>query len=128
MRHWNFVVERCERTGKGRGRVPLHDDPPGGEDPGDARQCSPRQIGQVLIRPHNFEIPIRPKAEQVENSHSRFRKIPREELMRRVVIDVTGTRISLTPGRDEASLCLWDAPGSDQAGAGGQGAFSATGF
>jgi len=70
MRHWNFVVERCERTGKGRGRVPLHDDPirsPGGEDPGDARQCSPRQIGQILIRPHNFEIPIRPKAEQVEN-------------------------------------------------------------
>jgi hypothetical protein len=27
MRHWNSVVERCKRTGKGRGRVPLHDDP-----------------------------------------------------------------------------------------------------
>jgi hypothetical protein len=70
MRHWNSVVEGRKRTGKGRGRVPLHDDPigaPGGEDAGDARQCGSRQIGQILVRPHDFEIPIRPQAEQVED-------------------------------------------------------------
>jgi hypothetical protein len=63
MRHGNSVVGLCKSPGKGRGRVPLHDDPiesPGCEDPGDARRCSPRQIGQVLVRPHDFEIPIRP--------------------------------------------------------------------
>ena len=70
MRHRNSVVEGRQCPGKGRGRVALHNDPVGSkgiEDPADTPQRRTRQISQVLVRPHDFEIPIRPEIEQVED-------------------------------------------------------------
>jgi hypothetical protein len=64
------MVEGCKSARKGCGRVSLHDNAIGSmqsEYPGETRQCRPCQIGQILIWPHDLEIPVWVQVEQVED-------------------------------------------------------------
>ena len=69
MRHRDLVIKGGERAGEGRRRVALHDDPlgaPAVEHPGDPRQHRPGQVGEILVRSHDVEVPIRLQLEQFE--------------------------------------------------------------
>ena len=75
MRDRDVVIKGGERPGKGRGCVPLDDDPvgaPGGENPADPRQHRAGQIGEVLIGPHDVEVPVRPQLEEFEKLRQDF--------------------------------------------------------
>ena len=70
MSHRDAVVEGRERPCKGRRRVALHDHPIGPKGIDDlthAGQYGAGQIGEILIWPHQIEIPFRPQLEQVED-------------------------------------------------------------
>jgi len=66
MRDRDSVIECRKSRRESRGGVALHNDPIGpkrSENPAYPRQCGAGYVGQILIGPHQFKIPIRPQFE-----------------------------------------------------------------
>jgi hypothetical protein len=64
------MVKGGEGPGEGRGRITLNHDPIGAkliQHCADTGEDSSGYVGQVLVRPHQLEVPIRPQVKKLED-------------------------------------------------------------